>query len=721
MKKSLIILLSVIIAMHAVSCAEDLITETAIIDKGGSEEEGSSGNPYWDWADKYPGVVSANIERVYDVEVVVKGGYEPIAYAPDSPVLQSTGLYVASGENVEIVIPDNTIDLQCQIGMGYTLASGQLRMRYDDVVTKKQLNPGQNTISSYFGGYLYFFYPVDKVASSNITVKVGGVVESYNYMAGETNPREWTTTMIERASLLANPSQEADSMAFLQWTELISDKVILTAGVSEMSAMTDPNGVLEYYGKIADAYYNFGGYDPSNQPPMRVYSDIQLPDANQTVVLPTAKIQQYGGYPIGFLRGESDIKFVDEKKLINTNILRVQNDDGTSWFNVFYGFGEAVKSQWQDSELLLEPSLNIGYYHYARTISVWPEKIINFSDNVKKLNTDYARTLNNKDNGIMYGHGNSDIRTTMLKQLADYLGWRLFSYVSERARELQFKLEADELLGGQAACDFFAMSACEYADRNLLPFFRRWHFPCSTIAIKYMNQFQQLTANEQFWTAYDATKEPSFDKKTPNKSLNRPSWKINFQMYDGDDKENWYLSGIGLDYEKYNDPVNPDSVMAMRGDGTPYSGNSIDNPAWKNVFDGNTSNQNGLLGHMQPVTHSPWAHIPQYTMSFIGPPGAGDEYSKEPVTFNTVSMWNVNNYYFTSYIYNIEYWDIDANEWKPTVPSEFKLLYNSNWEFYYFEKEYTTTQLKFKLQPITPGTSGYSITQFNEISFGLVK
>ncbi len=84
-------------------------------------------------------------------------------------------------------------------------------------------------------------------------------------------------------------------------------------------------------------------------------------------------------------------------------------------------------------------------------------------------------------------------------------------------------------------------------------------------------------------------------------------------------------------------------------------------------------------------------------------------------------MWNVNNYYFTSYIYNIEYWDIDANEWKPTIPSEFKLLYNSNWEFYYFEKEYTTTQLKFKLQPITPGTSGYSITQFNEISFGLVK
>jgi hypothetical protein len=111
MKKSLIISLSVIIAMHVASCGEDLMTETAIIDNGGSGGEGSSGNPYWDWADKYPGMVSASIERVYDIEVTVKGGYEPIAYAPDSPVLQSTGLYVASGENVEIVVPDNVADL----------------------------------------------------------------------------------------------------------------------------------------------------------------------------------------------------------------------------------------------------------------------------------------------------------------------------------------------------------------------------------------------------------------------------------------------------------------------------------------------------------------------------------------------------------------------------------------------------------------------------------
>ena len=486
MKKILIVLLPAVIAICALSCSKDLTAESPLIDMGGSDEGGSSGNPYWDWADKFPGIVSPNIERAFGVQVTVKGGYEPIVYAPDSAVLQSTGLYVASGDAVEIEVPQGTSDLQYQIGAGHKLLSGQLRQRYENVVTRGVLHPGTNSVSSYFGGYLYFCYPADKVPAGDITVTVNNAVPSDDYVQGETNLREWINTMIERAALLAAPSEDADSMAFLNWTELVSDKVILTAGVSEMSAMTDPDGVLDYYGKIVDAYYRFGGYDPANQPPMRVYSDIQLPDAGQTALFPTANVQQYGVYPIGFLRGQSATSPDDEKKLINTKQLQAQTDGATNWFNVFFGFGEAVKSPWQESDKLLQPSLNIGYYHYAQTLGLWPGQVVNFADNVEKLNKEFARTTNNRDNGIMYGHANDNVRTTMMIQLADFLGWGIFPYVSQRARELGFEYEADELLGGQVACDFFAMSACEYADRNLLPFFRRWHFPCSTIAIRYM-------------------------------------------------------------------------------------------------------------------------------------------------------------------------------------------------------------------------------------------
>ena len=726
MKKSLIILLAAVIGAGAFSCSKDLTEEAPLIDMGGSDQGGSSGNPYWDWADKFPGIVSSGIERVFGVQVPVKGGYEPLAFAPDSAVLQRTGLYVASGDQVEIVVPEGTDDLQYQIGIGHQLLSGQLRQRYGNVVTRGSLHSGTNVVSSYFGGFLYFCYPADKVPAGDITVTVGNAVPSDDYVQGETRFGDWINTMLERAALLAAPSEDPDSMAFLNWTELVSDKVILTAGVSEMSAMTDPDGVLDYYGKIADAYYRFGGYDPANQPPMRVYSDIQLPDAGQTALFPAANVQQYGGYPIGFLRGESSTTFVDEKKLINTTLLQAQTDGSTNWFNVFFGFGEAVKSPWQESDKLLQPSLNIGYYHYARTLGIWPGQVINFADNVDKLNKEFARTVSNRDNGIMYGHANDNVRTTMLKQLADYLGWGLFPYVSQRARELGFEYEPDELLEGQAACDFFAMSACEYADRNLLPFFRRWHFPCSTVAIRYMMQFRELGENERFWTSYDSSTEPSFESRTPNKSIARPAPGLTFSMASADDKMNWYLRGVAWDYNAYNDPVNPRCDTVVRANGTKFTGNSIDNPLWKDVFDGNTSNMNGLLGHMQPATGSMWVHIPFYILSFTGPgedtPEDDDfEYSQEPVTFNTFALWNVANYYYTSYIYDIEYLDDASGEWKPTAPSEFKLLYNSNWEFYYFEREYTTTHIRFKLQPITPGTSGYSITQMCEMGFGLVE
>ena len=708
------------------ACSKELPAETPLIELGEDQDDGTPGNPYWDWADKFPGVVSANLERVFDVPVTVRGGYEPIRYAPDSIVLQSTGLYVASGDVVRVEVPEGVSGLYYQIGLGYRLLSGQLRQRFEDVVTRGPLHAGSNTVSSYFGGYLYFGYEPAQVPSSDVTLTVDGAVPSDDYIAGQTDRGAWVNAMIERAALLAAPSEDADSMAFLNWTELISDKVILTAGVAEMSAMVDPDRVLDYYGKIVDAYYRFGGYDPSNQPPMRVYTDIQLPDEGQTPLFPTANVQQYGGYPIGYLRGQSATSFVDEKKLLNTTLLQAQTDGTLNWFNVFFGFGEAVKSPWQESDKLLQPSLNIGYYHYAQTLGLWPGQSINFADNVTKLNQEFPRTSNNRDNGIMYGHVNDNVRTTMLMQLADYLGWGLFPYVSQRARELGYVYEPDELLEGQAACDFFVMSACEYADRNLLPFFRQWHFPCSTIAIRYMKQFRELGPDEQFWTTYDGSRVPSFEARTPNKSLTRPSSRLRFSMADADDKLNWYLRGVAWDYNAYNDPVNPRCDTVIRANGTAFTGNSILNPGWRNVFDGNTSNMNGLLGHMQPATGSTWAHIPFYILSFTGPgedKPADDtfEYSQDPVTFNTFALWNIANYYFTSYIYDIKYYDDATGSWKPTSPDQFKLLYNSNWEYYYFEEEYTTRQIQFKLQPITPGTSGYSITQMCEIGFGLVE
>ena len=191
MKKILIVLLPAVIAICALSCSKDLTAESPLIDMGGSDEGGSSGNPYWDWADKFPGIVSPNIERAFGVQVTVKGGYEPIAYAPDSAVLQSTGLYVASGDVVEIEVPGGTSDLQYQIGAGHKLLSGQLRQRYENVVTRGALHSGTNSVSSYFGGYLYFHKAPDARAFHEETVRKISKLHLYDCLRANKSLAAW--------------------------------------------------------------------------------------------------------------------------------------------------------------------------------------------------------------------------------------------------------------------------------------------------------------------------------------------------------------------------------------------------------------------------------------------------------------------------------------------------------------------------------------------------
>lgn len=156
------------------------------------------------------------------------------------------------------------------------------------------------------------------------------------------------------------------------------------------------------------------------------------------------------------------------------------------------------------------------------------------------------------------------------------------------------------------------MSACEYADRNLLPFFRRWHFPCSTIAIRYMKQFRELGEDEQFWTSYDGSTVPSFESRTPNKSIVRPSSRLKFDMADGDDKLNWYLRGVAWDYNAYNDPVNPGATrssvpMERRSPATrspilPGRTPSTATPAIRTDFSATCSRRRVRAGHISRST-----------------------------------------------------------------------------------------------------------------------
>ena len=728
MRKIFVFLSLLLLDVMLFSCVTEVPLEEEGFIETSSEEEGGEaiveGNPYWDWVDKYPGGLSSLLEREDEVEVKVKGGYNPLSYAPDTTVLQSTSLYAGPGEYLTVEVPAGVDGLQWQIGLGYELMPGQLQQRYKNIVRRGHLHAGKNRIMNHFGGFLYFGYEPDKVPAGDITVTVSGAMPSYDFILGETKPLEWLETMQLRSQLYKNPVENEDSMAFLPWVELISDKIILTCGVKELEYCPNPEDLLNAFTPLVDAYYSFNALDTEKQMPMRIYTDIQMPDADQTPLFASMNVLRYGRYPMTRRRREEMDQWGREKDMLKIPFIRGEKDaDGVQWMEYLLTFADATLNPWQGEAnsnsymLTYWPSLKMSQYYYVATINSIHGSPINFAGHVADANkpvTDpYKKYI---DNTKMYQQMGEDGRTAIMMQLANEYGWGIFPYMSERAREIGFEyIYDDSCLGSQAAYDFFAMSCCEYADKNLIPLFQLWSFPFTQIAADYMKNFAEIPPEEYFWTSFDTTVEPTFEKRVPNKSFERPHWNLTFEETEQDLKQNWALSGI-----LYNGSYYPGRLIKTR------SGNSVANPDWAKAWDGNGSTASTWIGKCYNTSNTATTHIAIYDMSFVGPDDSyravDDEniYSTDSLVFNTLMFYNDHLYYWTNEMYDIEYEDCQTGEWKPTKPDFFHFYWHERMEYYFFEETYATKHLRFKLRPVSPGTSNYAQCQIQEISFGMV-
>ena len=711
----------------AVSCVTEIPAEEEdFIEKSSDSGEDAllEGNPYWDWVDKYPGGISSLLERVDDVEVPVKGGYAPISYVPDTTVLQSTGLYAAPGEYITIEVPAGTQGLQWQIGLGYELLPGQLQVRYKNIVRRGLLHSGRNRVMNHFGGFIYLGYKPDMVPAGDITVSISGAVPSYDFILGETKPLDWLETMQLRSQLYRNPIENEDSMAFLPWVELRSDKIILTCGVKELEYCPNPEDLLNAFEPLVDSYYAFNGLDNTNQMPMRIYTDIQMPDAEQTPLFAAMNVLRYGRYPMVRRRREEMDQWGREKDMLYIPYIRGERDaNGVAWMEYLLTFADATLNPWQGEPAsdkymkIYWPALKMSQYFYVARINSVHGDPTNFTSWVDKVNTpitDYYKAC--LSNTQMYLNINELGRTAPLMQLALEYGWGLFPYLSERSNELGFQYIQDPYLGSQGAYDFFAMTCCEYADRNLLPFFQLWYFPLTQVAMDYMKKFQPLSDEEIFWTSFDTDRQPEFDLKVPNKSFERPSWNLHFEEADPDLKQNWALSG-----RKYNGSVYPDPILDAA-----VPSNSVASPDWKKAWDDNPSTSSIWMGNCYNNANISTTHITDYVMSFVGPDPSyrdtedEDVYSTDSLVFNTLMFYNDHLFYPTNYIYDIQYEDCETGEWKSTKPDIFRLYHSEAMDYYFFEETYAAKHIRFKLRPISPGTSSFARCQIQEISFGMV-
>lgn len=110
---------------------------------------------------------------------------------------QSSGLYVPPAEQVIVEVPAGVGNLNYQIGIAdATLPSGVKYERYEKVSKSGALVPGENRISSNFGGPLYFYFD-GAPTTSEVTLKVTGAVKSADYIMGETDKTEWLKTVAD--------------------------------------------------------------------------------------------------------------------------------------------------------------------------------------------------------------------------------------------------------------------------------------------------------------------------------------------------------------------------------------------------------------------------------------------------------------------------------------------------------------------------------------------
>ncbi len=689
------------------SCVrESYEKEDQYISRNPSDEDKHSSNPYWDWADKYPGVVSSRIERVNDAEVTVSGGYRPLAIAPETPVLQSSGYFVASGEHVTIEVPANAANLHWQIGLGHSLLEGQFRKRYTDVTSRGELNTGENRISSYFGGYLYFYYEPDDVPSYDVTVKVSGVVPSDDYHLGETVQSRWLPVMQERAELLRNPVDNPDSMAFLNWTELHSRHLILTAGVSEMSELKYPDKLLETYDMIVETCYKWAGLDIESQPKLRLYTDIQLPDAGQTALSSNPKVEYYGRYPIGFLRGDTHNSFISEKRLLNLNFAMGQSSDGANFMKLIFAFADAFSGDWMRGRYFLSSvdRMFLMYYTYL-TQNVQPDGITtDFKDLVQRLNVDREPWEANKWFGVAFMKDDDILAFFM--QLSQRYGWPLYTYLNNRAKELGVYAASSEMHELEYF-DFLAMCVAEYGGRNIIPFFDRWKCPLSTAAKQYISLFPPA---DEFWKEYDPAVLPGFTPLEPDLSHaeQRPPFGLTLQMTEQDEKEFWCLSGQLINWK------NGKLVRENTSD---------NNKDWRKVFDSNVRTSIALLGEVQSPTSKDdhQQHHPRFEMDFMRP--VEDSAEPQPHSFNALAISNTapDISWMVNYIFDMQYMD-EAGEWHPTSPDRFWLYHvadkvDHKLIYYPFDEMYTAKKFRFELQSICPSTGNISKVELAEIDW----
>lgn len=494
------------------ACEEDRLTEEVImpdevITVPSTVQEGVQkvDNPYWAYAESYPGLVPDSVHRYTEgvsVEIVadwvkMHPNCRFTSYNQNTKPWYSIGYYAPPAEVITIVKPKGlNTEVKYRIGSTHcNLDHTKKLSRYPEIYTTGTLKDDTTRVYNYFGGHIYLI-PQEPISTPQ-TFQIFGAVKAPDFFMDKTDVNEWLKELQTTAVPMAQFSSKQ-----VVWT-------MPTRIMKNIKDAVEFQQLLEYYDDvILHDYFDYTGI--SLEEVGEVHGALSFPGMHVTDIQVCAGAA-HSGYPAmyGETYGEKGIQLSVMQSM-------------SAW-GFYHEFGHGFQCpawMWStDAGSINEVNNNFHILHsYTRRNGMWPEETVSpwqsVIDRYVKVE-DEAKDFDAGTGTVLSNVINEDkARIIPFMQLAQEYGWRLYAYVYREARELSNadyeKVKSDAV----TRRNFFCMKASEYAERNLRPFFDAWGIKYTIFAGMEMAKLPALDEGNKFWEVFDAkAPAPSFESK----------------------------------------------------------------------------------------------------------------------------------------------------------------------------------------------------------------
>ena len=204
----------------------------------------------------------------------------------NQPRWQFTGLYAAAGEKLVVTLPAEAVGKGLGIRIGChtdNITPREKWPRFPSISRYAALKSVTTEIANPFGGLVYIEVPRDKdrggvniktyggyiwldenVKSARpavVDLHITGGVAAPSYKLGETTPGQWS------AQLAATSAP---------WGEMAGKRFIFSLPVPILRTVKDPAAVMQYWDKVLDEAWKFGGWRGERHVPERFVPDVMI-------------------------------------------------------------------------------------------------------------------------------------------------------------------------------------------------------------------------------------------------------------------------------------------------------------------------------------------------------------------------------------------------------------------------------------------------------------